>query len=429
MATILNIAKHVVTGEPYPTSFSPNTVKDSKVFQLLKAATTDSIMERVDSYVKGKCSEAALCEISDENAYEYLAATKLIDMTAAPEEMVNSTYKIRELCLLKSKAAPGGRNEINMMNAFSTPPADLEDVDLTLANEIDNVHPAVTSAPFGEPRNKILSKIYDYSQTKALVVPEIVSVVEQVVAERFAAMTQVSDHIPEKTMIVFKGCSGAGKSHALRSFVSDEIGSFSPDSAVQSTDNTKKDIRERTGKVFTDQQAHLFGFAVFKMMSQEIKKHSPDLSTLQEGWFNSFPAVENLFKDLNKQGLKLRMKDFDGDFEALALRVLARQSDIDNPRPPLEQVIRGFKTTRESRPQLLNSIRSGDTYEFRFVDKQAQISDEKDPLSIPSLPEVVDAEIAQTKDLVISEQHVKLFGEHLRDMVGLTISEAFSKGN
>ncbi|MBX9744422.1 MAG: hypothetical protein K2X08_04345 [Chlamydiales bacterium] len=230
-------------------------------------------------------------------------------------------------------------------------------------------------------------------------------------------------------MIVFKGCSGAGKSHALKNFVSAEIGAFSSEAAVQSTDNTKKDIRERTGKVFTDQQAHLFGFAVFKMMSQEIKKHSPDLSTLQEGWFNSSFAVENLFKDLNKQGLKLKMKDFDGDFEALALRVLARQSDTDNPRPPLEQVIRAFKTSRESRAQLLHSIRNEDTYEFRFVDKQARISDKKDPLSVSSLPEAIDAEISQTKELVISEQHVELFGEHLRGMVGLTISEAFSKGN
>ncbi len=427
MATILNIAKYVVNGDPYPPLLARHTVRSSAVFQILTTATTDAIVERVENYVRGKCGEAALSEITEENAYEYLAATKLIDMTIASEEMVNSTYKIRELCLLNSKVIPGVRNKINIMNAFSNPPADLEDVDLLLANEIDNVHPAVTSAPFGEPRNKILSKIYDYSQTKALVVPELVSIVEEVVAERFAAMEKVSTHIPEKTMIVFKGCSGSGKSYALRHFLSEEIGAFSPNTAVQSTDNTKKDIRERTGKVFTDQQVHLFGFAVFKMMSQEIKNHSPDISTLQEGWFNSSPGIENLFKDLSKQGLKLQMKDFDGDFEALALRVLARQGDIDTPRPPLEQVVRGFKTSRESRPQLLCSIRNEDTYAFRFVDKYARISDEKDPLSVPSLPEAVDLEILQGKDLVISEAHVDLFGEHLRNVVGLTISEAFTK--
>ncbi|MBX9744421.1 MAG: hypothetical protein K2X08_04340 [Chlamydiales bacterium] len=204
MATVLNIAKHVVTGEPYPISFTPHIARDSTVFRLLTAATTDSIVERVNNYIKGEGSGAALSEINDENAYEYLAATKLIDMITAPETMINSTYKIRELCLLKSKAVPGRRNEINMMNAFSTPPVDLEDIDLLLANEIDNGHPAVMGAPFGDPRNKILSKIYDYSQTKALVVPELVSIVEQVIAERFTAMTHSIESYPRKNNDCFQ---------------------------------------------------------------------------------------------------------------------------------------------------------------------------------------------------------------------------------
>jgi hypothetical protein len=163
------------------------------------------------------------------------------------------------------------------------------------------------------------------------------------------------------------------------------------------------------------------------MLSEIMKNNYPKLSTIQEGWLNSTFAVEGLFKDLKSAGLKLEMHDFDGDYEALCLRVLARYQDKDSPKPPLDQVERGFKTSRESREQLLKSLRETDNYRFLFVHSDGVVNEKVDPMSIVSKSEGVNLEIEKTKKISITEKHAQIFGEYLNLFVGMTIEEAFEK--
>ncbi|MDF2577329.1 MAG: hypothetical protein K0S74_813 [Chlamydiales bacterium] len=433
MLTIYDIARHTVTEQPYATkAYNTNiSFQESQTYQVLSSTTNLDTIQNVKSYIEGKLLfEELSARVNTQNAHEYLAAAKLIDLENANQDAMNTTYKVRELCILRSSGTTNSKPEINMLNAFSNPPLVLNDVpvDLLLANELDNSHPLVQKAAFGEERNRYLAKIYTYAQKQALIIPEIIPLIEQVISSRFEAMKKVAEHLPEKTFVVFKGCSGAGKTYALEAFVAANTPGLSAEKAVQSTDNTKEDIRSRTGKIFSDQQAHLLSFSVFKMLVEVVKEEQPFLSTLQEGWFNSSFAIEGLFKDLNKSSLKLDMRDFDGDFEALCLRVLSRHNCPSAPKPPFEQVIRGFKTSRESRIQLLNSLRSEDKYQFHFVNKNGEVDLTKDPKSISHLPSsTVDEEIEATKNVLITEQHSQLFGESLTNFIGLTIEDAFKK--
>lgn len=407
--SIYEIARHVVIGDAYPVK-NGGSYRDSKAYAVLLGQTTNSIIQQVREHVAGS---ATPLEITSETAYKYLAAAKVVDSDTPASAMKNTTYKIRELCLFRS--------DINMMNAFSTPPLDMEEPDAFLVNEVCNGHPLVKATTNADERNALSKRLYGYSQKKAVVLPELIPVIEKVIGDRYNSMMEVAKHIPEKTLTVFKGCSGAGKSHALNEFVVETVANIPADRVVQSTDNTKNDIRERTGKIFSDQHAHLIGFSIFRMMLEVIKERHPLLSSIQEGWFNSPDAVNNLFKDLNKEELKLEMRDYDGDFSALALRVLARQNNPLSPRPPFDQVIRGFKTSRESRPLLLKSLREGDTYSFTFVDNTGHVG-KKDPLSIST---AVDAEIEETKSMLITEKHAEIFGHSLKEYVGMTIQDAF----
>jgi hypothetical protein len=429
MYTIYEIAQHVITDKPYekkPFQQIEMGLQGAVTYKLLTEETTFEILEKVRDFVSGNLS-LEMIEINKETAYQYLAAAKVVDLDTDPSQMAKSTYKIREMALLRSVPENNGRGEINMLNAFSMPPVHKKDLDVLLANELDNSHPIVKKAAFGEERNSHLARIYTYCQKESEIVPEMVPIIEAVVRDRFQTMMKIAKFLPEETTVIYKGCSGAGKSFALRKFTEEHIEGIDTETAVQSTDNVKNDIRRRTQNVFSDQQVHLLGFSTFKMLSEIMKNNYPKLSTIQEGWLNSTFAVEGLFKDLKSAGLKLEMHDFDGDYEALCLRVLARYQDKDSPKPPLDQVERGFKTSRESREQLLKSLRETDNYRFLFVHSDGVVNEKVDPMSIVSKSEGVNLEIEKTKKISITEKHAQIFGEYLNLFVGMTIEEAFEK--
>lgn len=405
MSAICNIAKHVVNGTPYEVK-NRGSHADSKVYQLLLGETTAPLIQQVRDYVAGgEWSHA----ITGDNAYSYLAAAKVVDCDTPVQK--NSTYKIREMCLLQAQT--GEKGEMNMLNAFSTPPLDLEDPDLLVANELDHLHPIALKAPFGEERNKVLTKIYTYAQKQAQMIPEMVELIEKVIGNRIRYMQEVSKLMPPKTALVFRGCSGAGKTHALKEYAAKAAGDL--DAIVQSTDNTKKDVQKLLP--LDMQKIHLFGMSIFKMMMPAVKERYPDLSTVQEGWYNNDGAINTLFKELNSDGFSLILREYDGDFSALCLRVLAS----DGQTLPFEQVARSFKTCRETRPLLLKHKREEDLYQFTYVDKEGKIHTDE-----PNLPTDVNAEIEMVKKQVITDKD-KVFGAHLSDFVGLTIEEAFKK--
>jgi hypothetical protein len=429
MYTIYEIAQHVITDKPYEgKSVLPaeKGYQGSVAYTLLKGETNPEVLQKVRDFVSGKLSEDMI-EINKDSAYQYLAAAKVVDFDTIPAAMAKSTYKIREMAILHSAPEKDGRGEINMLNAFSMPPLHKENLDALLVNELDGSHPIVKKAAFGDERDGHLKRIYTYCQKESEIVPELVPVIEEVVRERFQTMMKIAEFLPKETTVIYKGCSGAGKSFALKQFTEKHIVGIDTETAVQSTDNVKNDIRRRTKNIYTDQHVHLLGFSTFKMLSEVMKENYPKLSTIQEGWLNSTIAVNGLFKDLKSADLKLDMHDFDGDYEALCLRVLARYQDKNSPKPPLDQVERGFKTSRESREQLLKSLRETDLYQFRFVHANGMIDENLNPKSLSSDPASVNQEIAATKKLVITAQHAEVFGGYLNLFVGMTIEAAFEK--
>jgi hypothetical protein len=429
MYTLYEIAQHVITEQPYTKKEQQQIgYQESRAYKLLEEAATLEILEKVRCFVKGSLSGDLIGQgINNENAYRYLAAAKVVDMDTPSSEMSKSTYKIREMALLCSKPEKDGRSEINMLNAFSMPSLIKDDVDLLLINELDISHPIVKKAAFGNERNIILSKIYTYCQKEALIIPEMVPVIEAVVRERFKAMTLVSDSLPIDTTIVYKGSSGAGKSFAIREFTKSKSENISSEIVVQSTDNIKNDIRTRTNKVFNMAQVHLLGFSTFKMLTEVMKEKGLKLSTIQEGWINSVPAVDTLFKDLKNSNQKLVMHDFDGSYEALCLRVLSRYKDDNAPKLPLDWVERGFKTSRESRGYLLQQLRDVDNYQFTFVESNGEVVRDKDPRSVVSDPTEIDKDMELTKKIIINQEHTTTFGDSLNAFIGMTIEEAFEK--
>jgi hypothetical protein len=431
MSTIYEIAQHVITGKPYeekPSYTAPSECQESLAYQLLTKETTPEVINKVRAFVSGKLSQVEIqSQINSKSAYSYLAAAKIVDLDTLPSEMIQSTYKVREIALLRSISEKEGRGAINMLNAFSTPPLNKANLDILLANELDSNHPIVNNAAVGKERDNHLNRIYTYCESEAKLIPELIPVIEAVIKDRFQIMIKIDQLLPNETTVIFKGCSGAGKSFALKEFIQQFPVELTVDKAVQSTDNIKNDIKLRTGKVFNDQHAFLLGFATFKMLIKVMKDTYPKLSTLQEGCFNSTFTIEKLFKD--NMELKLEVRDFDGDAEALLLRVLARYQDPNSPKPTLAFVERTFKTSRESRGLLLHSLRKTDSYQFRFVHKNGLVDEKIDPRSITSDAKEVNAEIEAAKKMEITEQHVQLFGESLNKFVGMTIEKAFEQVN
>lgn len=427
MPTINELAKHVVIGESvqsYPI-LKPN--ENAKAYPILMGATTPDIIQRVRDFVKGKNSfEQLEKELGPDNAYSYLAAAKVVDMDTPPNEMINTTSKIRGLCVLQSKKTVE-RNEINMINAFSTPPKEIDNVDILLANELDHIHPIVNKAPFGNQRNVLLTEIYNYSQYKASITPEMASLIKEIMIERYKSLMEVGKQLPEKTFLVFKGSTGTGTSEEIQKFISNTMkNQFSLEQLTQNTETVKKIILNRTKGKFTEQQAHLLAHTIHKLLMEVTKKQHPKLSTLQEGWFNSSDGIKNLFKSLDDD-MKLEIRDYDGDFLALCLKVLSASNQPEGSKPPFDRVMRGFKTSRESRPELLQALRPQDKYSFHFINDNGVIDDKKDPRSLSVLPTEVDKEIEKVKSTVITEDHIRIFGKFLTKFLNLTIADAFKK--
>jgi hypothetical protein len=424
--TVREIARHVVTGESYEKRPSQENWKDSRAYKILTKEAPEEMIEQVRKVINGEISLKEIeGRITSQSAYQYLAAAKVVDFESSGSE--KSTYEIRKLALLRSAPEKNGRAEINMLNAFSMPPLNADNCDVVLLNELDNNHPVVKNAKDRDERDHHLKRIYTYSQYEARLLPELASVIEDVVTDRVLSMKETAKSLPKETVVVFKGPSGAGKSHALKQLMSHYKQTQALDEVVQSTDIIKSDIGRRTGNVFKMQHLHLLGLSTFKMLSESIKATYPKLSTVQEGWFHNAISINQLFKDLNAANHKLEMHDFDGDYTALCLRVLSRLDDPNSPKPPMNQVDEAFKATRESRALLLKSLRETDTYQFRFVDVDGVINDKLDPQSIPSSPEKVNEEVANGKKMVINEKHAEIFGKFLNQFVGMTLAEAFEK--
>lgn len=429
MPTVFEIVQHVILDKPYEKrEFQPVKAgsQGSVTYKLLTEQTTNEILQKVRSFVSGNLPKGML-DIDSNSAHQYLAAAKIVDLDTNPSEMAKSTYKIREMIVLRSKAEPNGRAQINMINAFSMPPVHKKEFDILFTNELDNNHPIIKSASNAAERNNYLTGIYTYCQKEAEIVPEIVPILEAVVRDRYQTMLKVSAFLPAETSVIYKGCSGAGKSFAITKFTEKNITGINVEVAVQSTDNLKNDIVQRTQNIFNNQQSHLLGFSTFKMLSEVMKNKYPKLSTLQEGWFNSTFALDALFKDVKNAELKLEIHDFDGSFEALCLRVLNRYQFKDSAKPPFNQIEQAFKSTRESRGQLLKFLRETDSYQFSYVHANGTVDDQMPPTSAVSDPEGVNLEIKMTKELVITREHSQLFGDYLNLFLGMTIEEAFEK--
>lgn len=426
--TVFEIVQHVIINKPYENRTFQPIVEGSninKVCNKLLSETTPEILMKVKDFVAGNLTEEML-GLESTSAYQYLAAVKIVDLGNDPSKSVKSTYKIREMILSCSKTEANGRSQINMMNAFSLPPATKE-YDILIANEIDNNHPLVKNAVTAAERNAYLTGIYTYGQREAEIIPEMVPIIEDLVRDRSQAMLKINAFLPQETSVIYKGPSGAGKSFAIGKFTEENLKGIDADVAVQSADNIKNDLRRRTRNIFNTQQAHLLGFSILKMLSEVMKKTYPKLSTIQEGWYNSTFALDALFKDIKAAGLKLDVHDFDGSFEVICLRVLNRYRFKDSAKPALNEIEQAYKSTRETRAILLKSLRETDTYRFSYVHSNGVTDDKMQATAVVSDPDAVNRETTTTKALVITKEHAQFYGDYLNAFLGMTIEEAFEK--
>jgi|GEM_PF-2254136 len=427
--TIHEIVQHVVCKKSYECHCVAN-YNDTSAYKLLVTTTPKDVVEQVRKYVTGDLPLNDIAKhIDQQSAYHFLAAAKIIDFDMCDSARKLSTFDIRKIALFQSKAEKNGRAAINMINAFSMPPQDLEKRDIMLLNEIDNSPPFIKSASEPE-RDKVSRRAYTYCQKEAAIIPEMVPVIESVIRERVQTMLEMDRALPKETAVVFKGCAGSGKSYAQKELMKKLNMQFSVDDAVQSTDNIKNHIKAKTGNIFTDQHLHLLGSSIALTLAATMKSCYPKLSTIQEGWFRSADTIDKLFMDLKKADLKLEMHDFDGDYAALCLRVLARYQDPNSPRPPMDGMERGFRFCRAARNQLLKSIRPKiDTYQFRFVDVEGIVHEDIKPETLSSSADKITEEIEKAKKTQITKKHVDVFGKFLQPFIGMTIEEAFKNAN
>lgn len=419
LVTIPEIVAHVILGEPYRNQPLLENVKTSKVYQILAGAASEPVIQQVRQFANGELSLKDIeNQITPQSAYLYLAASKIVDL----ESNGKSTYEIRMAALKSSELEKDGSLRINALNAFSLPPTDADDCDLLLLNELDNAHPSVKKAGSTQERNELLTKIYNYGQHRARILPELSAIIADIVKTKIFNLKLISKHLPEHTTLIFRGCSGAGKSHEIHQLMKKLALDQTAEDVIQSTDSIKTALR-KTMKNLSDEQVHLAGFCIFKVLSEAMKVNYPELSTIEEGWFQTLAAIEQLFKN----NPRLEIHDFDGTYSAICLRVLARQSDPNSPRPPSDRVEAAFKSSRESRARLLELLRKDDTYSFTFVNSDGQINNQADPRVIPKSPKEVDQEIEESRKMIITSKHAEIFGPFLNNFIGMTISEAFER--
>ncbi|MEI8300965.1 MAG: hypothetical protein WCG10_05065 [Chlamydiota bacterium] len=425
MATIREIVQHIANGTPYKNSSGYiRGYQMSTGYQLLTQETSTDIIDIISRFICGFShqSESDLVDsINTENAYSYLAAAKIVDIDTSLDSKMQTTYAIRERILTCCRDQEDKRGKMTMLNAFSIPPLDKDDMDVLLVNELDDNHPLVRES---SERDSLKARIYTYCQEKAQIISEALPYVEGLVRDRIKTMEKFSHHIPSKTSVVFREAQGAGELLTLKRLEKFCIKGVEVDKLVQSTDNLKKDLRGRIGTNFTDEQVHLLGLSTFTMLSKVMKATQSHISTFEERSLNSVSTITDLFKDLQVSDMTLEMHDFDGDYEAICLRTLANYQDPNSAKPSMELVERGFKKNRESRMHLLESLKLTDRYECCFARKDNSV-DVVDPHSIDSSAGALDREIAETKVSIITEHHVQLFGESLRSFIDKTIEDAF----
>ncbi|MDF2549533.1 MAG: hypothetical protein K0S07_600 [Chlamydiales bacterium] len=423
MYTLENIVRHVVLDEPYSSLPAPSIddIRDSRGYNLLLNASTPEIVAKVRMYAQQRIP--SLLEVTRENATQYLAAAKMVDLEDATSQFEEATYKIRSLCILNSL-------KINLMNAFSTPPlypqASIEHrhgIGAWLLTELDHAHETVLKAPSLEMRTLMMRHIYQYAEREARLIPKMVKLIEKIVSKRYLAAINSAKHQPEKTLTIYQGPAGSGKKDALKKRAAQTGLKLSH--LVQSTECIKLDIQKKTAGLYGGQDVHLLSFSLFKLFVEAMKEYNGQLSSIQEGCFFGADPL----RELLGAGLKAEIYDFDGDFKALSLRLLAQYKNQKGSKLSFDTILDLFKSCRKKRPELLDLVasRPEDRYHLSYVTSKGQVLEDKDPRSVASQPEQIEREIAEAKGALIEEAHLCIFGAALADFVGLTIEEAFKR--
>lgn len=387
--------------------------QNGTAIRVLQSATTVEITQKVRECVENKMSEDDLrVLINSTNAHQYLAAAKLLDL----ESQSSLTFLVRKTCVLCSN--------INLINAFTNPPLNKENLTVLLANELDNSHPEVIKVKDDREKSDLLLKsIYNYAQQEAQLTPEMKAIVEEIIAQRFRMIREVASKQPENTIIMFKGNSGTGKTYAIKQLLGSE-------DVVQSTDGIKNDLIAKTGGIYNNSKVHLLGMSIFKNLERLLKEHFSNLSLIQEQKLNSKTAIIDFFKSLSTQ--RLMMHDLEADFETQCMRILARMADPTCPTPPLDVIQRGYTTTRESRALLLSSLRECDTYQFTFAKNNGEIvqfpegeESKRAAAALQYNKEQGESEMSAVLQMPITSEHVRIFGSYLAPFVGKTVLETF----
>lgn len=432
--TIQEIVEFIIGSEqPVTPHKKPLDVFNSRTYDILRCQTTRTIIDTITGYLEGNIPASDIKRrIKPSNIFKYLAACKVLDECARCS--FKTTWYIRSLCLKKSQG------KITLMNILFNPPLDyiskeeyINEEDIMILNETDNNHEVIHRAPFGEERDKILKDLYIFCQTKALLISEFADEIMGIVSTRFQALLYLGDGLPPQTAIIYRGCSGSGKTKMLKDTYSDMsiIYKNRPliDTGIQSTDNFKKDIKAAFTSKFpdlqvTDSQAHLLAFSVFKVFCNVLRKSMyKSVPTISEGWYNSKSSIDELCAMRDEYGLKLQINDFDGDALTIFLRALLRRDESGAPTPPLSAVVRSFKMCRENRPYLVSKLKEDDSY--RLFYSTGNRIDEIPYNSILVSSFNIDTLLKDVCSHVITEDDIQTYGKGLEKYIGMSISEAY----
>lgn len=416
--TINEIAQYIVN----PQSFNASTTENyytcnEKVnaVQALREMTTPEIEDVVRSYVKNQISFDDLkTSINVQTIDQYLAAAKIIDMIIPYSEMINTTFQVRIECLKRDKEIRQGTNKTNtnIVNVFLLPCEN--ETDPVFLNGVNNAHPMVKDDPV--KRNHMYSVVRD----KIYLHPEASKKLCEILQIFYNSIVESSLKLPENTTTIFRGCSGAGKSYALMQQLQlEKISDVAK--IVLSTDSIINLFTNDSNFKSTPDQTFLLGMLSRTALELAIKQHKPSLPLVQEGWYKIPAQINGLFVENRLTDIK----DFDGDFRIIALRMLSRFSQSNSNSLSLDIVWRNYCECRESRSYLIEKLRPEDTYNLQYSLNDGNFIQytTETAKNLVVKPEEMEEAIAY----VINNEDVIKLGDCLRPYIGLTIAQAYTK--
>jgi hypothetical protein len=192
----------------------------------------------------------------------------------------------------------------------------------------------------------------------------------------------------------------------------------------------------------TNQQVHHEGVAIRLQIMKSLFTYFPNVSIIQEAVMSNEKSINEQFALAKDNNLKVNLVDVDADLEIACLRILTRDPKKGDSVPHFRAIVAAEKMIRASRTILHQKVENNadiNPYQLFFSDKDGfylvaqkkgdkieilpgqeerfkQVFTSTDPIKVE--------EIAQR---VITEDDCLIFGEQLKQFVGMRVENALLK--